>query len=121
MLALRFSQWVDSFARFVGLVQSLVDSPLAAWRDRRRHRPCRRRGPNGFRMVGREYPAGLRSAAGSRSVASPGGGHPMDDGEIRAALEKHWEASRAGDQDGEHQIYRDDAVLEYPQSGERIR
>ena len=45
----------------------------------------------------------------------------MDDREIRAALEKHWEASRAGDQDAEHEIYNDDAVLEYPQSGERIR
>ena len=50
-----------------------------------------------------------------------GRGHVMDDREIRAALERHWEASRAGDQDAEHEIYDDDAVLEYPQSGERIR
>ena len=45
----------------------------------------------------------------------------MYDREIRVALEKHWEASRAGDQDAEHEIYNDDAVVEYPQSGERVR
>ena len=45
----------------------------------------------------------------------------MDEREIRAALDRHWAASDANDFDTEHQIYRDDAVLEYPQSGERIR
>ena len=45
----------------------------------------------------------------------------MDDHEIRAALDRHWEASDAGDFAAEHDIYRADAVLEYPQSGERIR
>ena len=45
----------------------------------------------------------------------------MDDREIRAALDRHWAASDANDFDTEHQIYREDAVLEYPQSGERIR
>ena len=44
----------------------------------------------------------------------------MADREIRAALDHHWAASDANDFDGEHQIYREDAVLEYPQSGERI-
>jgi ketosteroid isomerase-like protein len=44
----------------------------------------------------------------------------MSDQENRAALEKHWEASRAGDQDAEHEIYADDAVVDYPQSGERV-
>ena len=44
----------------------------------------------------------------------------MNDQEIRRALDKHWEASDAYDFDEEHQIYLDDAVLEYPQSGERI-
>jgi hypothetical protein len=33
----------------------------------------------------------------------------------------HWAASDANDFETEHRIYRDDAVLEYPQSGERIR
>jgi ketosteroid isomerase-like protein len=45
----------------------------------------------------------------------------MENEIIRAALDRHWAASDANDFDGEHQIYRDDAVLEYPQSGERIR
>ena len=45
----------------------------------------------------------------------------MEDREIRAALDRHWAASDANDFETEHQIYQDDAVLEYPQSGERIR
>jgi ketosteroid isomerase-like protein len=45
----------------------------------------------------------------------------MDDRTVQAALQRHWEASDANDFDAEHDIYRDDAVLEYPQSGERIR
>jgi hypothetical protein len=44
----------------------------------------------------------------------------MDESAIRAALARHWAASDANDFDAEHAIYRDDAVLEYPQSGERI-
>ena len=43
------------------------------------------------------------------------------DQEIRAALDQHWAASDANDLETEHRIYREDAVLEYPQSGERIR
>ncbi len=45
----------------------------------------------------------------------------MEDRDIRAALDHHWAASDANDLDGEHRIYREDAVLEYPQSGERMR
>ena len=45
----------------------------------------------------------------------------MEDAEIRAALDLHWTASDANDFEAEHRIYREDAVLEYPQSGERIR
>src|SRR3954447_205035 len=44
----------------------------------------------------------------------------MDDQTIQAALECHWAASDASDFAAEHEIYREDAVLEYPQSGERI-
>jgi SnoaL-like domain len=40
---------------------------------------------------------------------------------IRAALDRHWAASDVNDFETEHEIYLDDAVLEYPQSGERIR
>jgi ketosteroid isomerase-like protein len=45
----------------------------------------------------------------------------MNDQEIHAALERHWAASDTNDFEVEHDIYREDAVLEYPQSGERIR
>jgi hypothetical protein len=45
----------------------------------------------------------------------------MDDNNVRAALQRHWSASDIDDFDAEHEIYREDAVLEYPQSGERIR
>jgi hypothetical protein len=45
----------------------------------------------------------------------------MEDLNIRAALNRHWAASDANDFETEHDIYREDAVLEYPQSGERIR
>ena len=45
----------------------------------------------------------------------------MDDATIRTALIRHWAASDANDFDVEHDIYRDDALLDYPQSGERIR
>ena len=44
----------------------------------------------------------------------------MDDRTVRLALERHWNASDANDFDVEHEIYREDAVLNYPQSGERI-
>jgi ketosteroid isomerase-like protein len=43
------------------------------------------------------------------------------DQEIRAALDQHWAASDANDLETEHRIYREDAVLDYPQSGERTR
>ncbi|RZN31244.1 nuclear transport factor 2 family protein [Bradyrhizobium sp. Leo121] len=45
----------------------------------------------------------------------------MDDRAVRVALERHWDASDASDFTVEHEIYREDAVLDYPQSGERIR
>ena len=45
----------------------------------------------------------------------------MNDVDHRAAIERHWAASQAGDEATEHVIYADDAVLEYPQSGERFR
>jgi len=40
---------------------------------------------------------------------------------IRAALDQHWTASDANDFETEHRIYHEDAVLDYPQSGERTR
>ncbi|MGF6495599.1 ketosteroid isomerase-like protein [Luteibacter sp. 621] len=44
-----------------------------------------------------------------------------DERAIRRAIDAHWAASAAGDQPAEHAIYHDDAVCEYPQSGEVIR
>ena len=43
----------------------------------------------------------------------------MDDAERRALLERHWDYA-ATDQDIAHEVYHDDAVLEFPQSGERF-
>ncbi|HEX3991330.1 MAG TPA: nuclear transport factor 2 family protein, partial [Acetobacteraceae bacterium] len=45
----------------------------------------------------------------------------MTEHDIRHALNRHWAASDVNDFEVEHDIYREDAVLEYPQSGERIR
>ncbi|MDV8070761.1 nuclear transport factor 2 family protein [Rhodococcus sp. IEGM 1366] len=45
----------------------------------------------------------------------------MRDDELQVALRRHWEASDTNNFTEEHHIYRADAVLEYPQSGERIR
>jgi hypothetical protein len=43
------------------------------------------------------------------------------DASTRARLAQHWEASDRGDVDTEHAIYAADAILDYPQSGERFR
>lgn len=40
--------------------------------------------------------------------------------EKRRAIEQHWAASEAGDSELEHRLYAEDAVLDYPQSGERF-
>jgi hypothetical protein len=44
----------------------------------------------------------------------------MRDQEILEALNQHWAASNSGDFATEHDIYDEDAVLDYPQSRERI-
>ena len=44
----------------------------------------------------------------------------MQEEQIREALNKHWHASATGDANAEHDIYDDDAICDYPQSGERI-
>ena len=40
----------------------------------------------------------------------------MRDDDVRAALTRHWTASDANDFEAEHEIYCEEAVLEYPQS-----
>ncbi len=42
------------------------------------------------------------------------------DADFRVRLREHWEASERGDVDAEHAIYAADAILDYPQSGERF-
>jgi hypothetical protein len=43
----------------------------------------------------------------------------MHESEIRDALLEHWRTAGI-DEDASHEIYHDDAVLEFPQSGERF-
>src|SRR5438552_10032809 len=45
----------------------------------------------------------------------------MEEQNIWMAIDRHWAASAAGNQVAEHEIYHDDIVCEYPQSGEVIR
>jgi len=42
------------------------------------------------------------------------------DSQKKAAVEEHWQASERGDAKVEHAIYSTDAILDYPQSGERF-
>jgi ketosteroid isomerase-like protein len=44
----------------------------------------------------------------------------MDAATVRSMFEQHFERSRKGDAEGAHEIYTEDAVLEFPQSGERF-
>jgi ketosteroid isomerase-like protein len=44
----------------------------------------------------------------------------MDQEAARAVLQQYFDYSAAGDTDRAHELYRDDAVLEFPQSGERF-
>ena len=45
----------------------------------------------------------------------------MDHQQIHRTLNAHWAASEANDFATEHAIYAEDAILDYPQSNERIR
>jgi hypothetical protein len=59
---------------------------------------------------------GLSPSHGVQSVNSASG-----EADIRARVQQHWEASERGDSEAEHAIYAADAILDYPQSGERFR
>jgi hypothetical protein len=48
------------------------------------------------------------------------GEETAEEQQIHAALDQHWIASARGDLEAEHDIYRDDVICDYPQSGERI-
>ena len=43
----------------------------------------------------------------------------LDNEELMVALKRDWDYA-GGDEDISHEIYHDDAVLEFPQSGERF-
>jgi hypothetical protein len=43
------------------------------------------------------------------------------DTDIEARIREHWAASERGDFEAEHAIYAADAILDYPQSGERFK
>jgi hypothetical protein len=43
------------------------------------------------------------------------------DAQARARIMEHWRASEQGDSATEHAIYAENAMLDYPQSGERFR
>ena len=45
----------------------------------------------------------------------------LNNQEIRAIMERYWEATMAHDLERLHEYYHDDVVVEFPQSGERIR
>jgi len=66
-------------------------------------------------------PLGVQRTFSRLQRANRGWEIEMDDNTVRAALARHWQASDANDFEAEHEIYRADAVLDYPQSGERIR
>jgi hypothetical protein len=61
---------------------------------------------SGVTEVGRERKGGFRVGQGEK-LSFPNFGH--------------WVASDANDLEAEHQVYREGALLEYPQSGERMR
>jgi ketosteroid isomerase-like protein len=45
----------------------------------------------------------------------------LPEADLRARIQQHWDASERGDAEAEHAIYAEDAILEYPQSGERFK
>ena len=48
-------------------------------------------------------------------------GNEMDEHEIERLIERNWEKIQANDFVGAHEWYAEDCVVEWPQSGERIR
>ena len=43
------------------------------------------------------------------------------DAQVKARIMEHWRASEQGESANGHAIYAEDAILDYPQSGERFR
>jgi hypothetical protein len=76
-----------------------------------------------------DSPARPDLSPGSLLTASSNGGaeYPRrmasDDGpnKLQQLVELHWRASESGDYVEEHSMYAEQAILDYPQSGERFR
>src|SRR5271163_3404178 len=65
---------------------------------------------------------GVQGSPTARSTVLPAAGRTDDAMNLtRIAIEEHWRASEDGDTEAEHAIYAVDAILDYPQSGERFR
>jgi hypothetical protein len=69
--------------------------------------------------VGEEDDFAIAGAARiERTISLP---PPDPEAAIHARIQEHWAASERGDIEAEHAIYAQDAILDYPQSGERFR
>jgi hypothetical protein len=44
----------------------------------------------------------------------------MESEKVQAAIMRHWSASAVGNLEAEHDIYEENVICDYPQSGERI-
>jgi hypothetical protein len=55
----------------------------------------------------------------TKATSSEGGNRMLNEADLHAALRQHW-GHTGEDVDIAHEIYQDDAVLEFPQSGERF-
>lgn len=64
---------------------------------------------------------GEQSTAPARGGSTAAAGNETDERQMRRLIDRQWEKVRAGDFVGAHDIYAEDCVVEWPQSGERIR
>ena len=79
--------------------------------------------PAEWRTPWRAEPPEVDDFAGFSSAGTFQGGQGaddlLDDARLRAALQRHWDSS-GKDEDAAGEIYHEDAILEFPQSGERF-
>jgi hypothetical protein len=123
----RFAAWFRCIHQSGEPTMSIIDATDRFPGDQKRSRRWVPARPDDLTDLARtRAEAGLASATigqlkkglcwGSVVSSIDGARGDMRDQEIRAALDRHWAASDANDFEAEHCIYREDAVLEYPQS-----